>query len=170
MTDHNSCNCHACNEACTVKPGWFHPDQIAPLAAAMGISEQELFDKHLLVDWWDNYGDEAIDVFLLSPDITAEHPGGMFRGDPHGRCRWFVDGKCEIHTLGKPAECAHYIHGMPHDTAQDFRLKLVESWLPHQNRIAKLLGQKPIAEVYDPPMFSDLLISSLLSGTGNGWR
>jgi hypothetical protein len=142
------CVCEACQGACTLKPGWFHPNQIAPLAKKLGLSEQEFFDKHLLVDWWDNWGDDLEDVFVLSPRIVGESGGRMYPGEPEGVCHWYKGGRCQIHQLGKPLECAFANHTDTHEQHKRKRMRIVRAWLPHQGKIAKLLGREPKAGSY----------------------
>lgn len=139
----NACECSVCRGACEHKPGWFKPEEIAPLAEAMGVTEQELFDNHLQVDWWN--GDEATgyeDVFVLSPALVGE-AGDMFDRDPRGRCHWYVAGKCAIHELGKPFECAAY-----HHTEKDIKPRhrgVAVAWNKpeHQAKVRELLGREP---------------------------
>jgi Fe-S-cluster containining protein len=153
MIPTNACSCQGCQGACEHKPGWFKPDEIAPLAAALGISEQELFDKHLMVDWWGADSDtDYNDVFVLSPAIVNGIPGEEFASDPRGTCRWFVDGKCAIHDQGKPFECAAYHHsdepkaGSPHHKEAAMAWNNPEA----QARIRELLGRDPVAEPLVP--------------------
>jgi Fe-S-cluster containining protein len=149
----NACECLACRGACEHKPGWFKPDEIAPLAAALGITEKELFDKHLQVDWWE--GDEDTDyedVFVLSPAVVHGLPGTMFGSDPRGTCVWFKEGKCAIHEQGKPFECAAYHHsddpkaGAPHHHEAAMAWNAPE----HQGKIKELLGREPVAVSMSP--------------------
>jgi hypothetical protein len=145
-TPNPGCSCAKCASYCTHKPGWFHPDQIAPLAKALRLSIAELFRRHLAIDWW--AGDDLTggkDVFVLSPRLEGAAGGDMFPGDPHGACHWFRDGKCQIHTLGKPAECAFAGHDVSeHDSLRN-HLAMVAAWAPHQHRIEKMLGRPPSA-------------------------
>src|SRR5271154_3645616 len=97
-----ACSCKECQTACSNKPGWFAPSQIKPLAKKLGLTVQELFNKHLQIDWWDRYPKH---VFVLSPRQTHGAGGTMFPGNPKGECHWFKKGKCSIHELGKPREC-----------------------------------------------------------------
>jgi hypothetical protein len=138
------CNCAECRSACEYKPGWFHPGQIAPLAARLGLTPEEFFRDHLSVDWWS--GDAATsgrDIFVLSPRLTDEVGGGMFPSNPHGRCHWYQDGRCAIHDSGKPAECAFAHHDVGHVDYLRHRLGLVAAWAEQQPLIARLLGRPP---------------------------
>src|SRR5690348_1894124 len=101
------CSCPKCSQECEYKPGWFHPDQVAPLAEKLNLTVQQLFERHLSVDWW--AGDDMTggrDVFVLSPRLAGQAGGDMFPSDRRGTCHWYRQGKCEIHHQGKPAECA----------------------------------------------------------------
>jgi hypothetical protein len=147
----NACTCPTCAGACKHKPGWFMPEEIAPLAESLGLSEKELFDQHLQVDWWE--GDEDTDyedVFVLSPAVVGGNVGDMFDGNPRGVCRWFAQGKCAIHELGKPFECAGYHHTdevKGYETTIDPRHRQVAmAWNKpeHQKTVAALLGREPV--------------------------
>jgi hypothetical protein len=138
------CDCAECRLACEYKPGWFHPDEIAPLAARLGLTVEQLFRKHLSVDWW--AGDAMTggrDVFVLSPRLHSDAGGDMFAANPHGRCHWYKDGRCAIHESGKPAECAFAHHDVSHAEYLRHRLGLVAAWAKQQTLIARLLGRPP---------------------------
>lgn len=140
----NACSCEICRGACEHKPGWFKPEEIAPLAAALGLTEQELFNQHLQVDWWN--GTEETDweeVFILSPAIIGGNPGDMFNSDPRGRCAWFTDGKCAIHKFGKPFECAAYHHDQPKDISSHKIVALAWNTPKNQAKVRELLGREP---------------------------
>jgi hypothetical protein len=143
------CDCRHCRQACEYKPGWFGPSQIAPLAAALNLSVVELFNHHLSVDWW--AGDVMTggqDVFVLSPRLVTQKGGDTFPADPNGHCHWHKDGKCAIHTKGKPAECAFAHHDVSHGDYLNHRLSLVREWARHQQMIAALLGREPASKSY----------------------
>lgn len=142
----NECNCDKCAKACTVKPGWFTPDQIKPLAKALKLSQVELFRRHLQIDWWN----DSPDVFVLSPKLVGEKGGTMFPGEPSGTCHWFKDGKCAIHSLGKPAECAFYHHTTERASTLENHEKTADAWRTpeHQELIRTLYGAEPESEPY----------------------
>lgn len=113
MTPETPCACYKCNGACSVKPGWFTPDEIPVLAQNMGLTEEELFKKHLQIDYW--YGSEGgtstgKDVFVLAPAANGRASGDFYPLNPRGQCVFFDAsakcGSCTIHTKGKPYECA----------------------------------------------------------------
>jgi hypothetical protein len=146
MTDYQfkPCSCKACQGACETRPGWFTPDQIAPLAEALGVTVQVLFDEHLSVDWWS--GDP--DIFVLAPRMSNDSGGGMYPADPRGRCHWLVDGKCSIHDLGKPYECQKAHHSLPPDAHTKNHEAAANAWRTdeHQKTIKELYGDEPVAE------------------------
>lgn len=135
-----SCTCAECVACCEFKPGWFLPEEIAPLAAAMGLTEKELFDRHLMVDAW--YGDTvAEDIYLLAPGIVGGDIGDHYPTKPTGVCVFLKGGLCSIHEQGKPFECRATIHGpipSPHE-------EVGRAWdkPEHQAKVAQLLGRKP---------------------------
>jgi hypothetical protein len=147
------CSCAKCSSYCNHKPGWFHPDQIAPLAKNLQLTVTELFERHLSVDWW--AGDAMTggkDVFVLSPRLENQAGGAMFPANPHGACHWFKHGKCQIHAGGKPAECAFAHHDVSERDYLRNHLTMVAAWMPHQKRIADMLGKPPSATPYDGRM------------------
>lgn len=139
----NECDCHKCGGACTHKPGWFSPEEIAPLAAALGLTEQQLFDQHLQVDWWNN--DEGGDTFVLSPAVVGGDVGDMFDRDPRGTCAWLKDGNCAIHALGKPFECSRYVHTDSDEAVAARHEAVATAWAApeQQAKVAQLLGREP---------------------------
>lgn len=146
-----SCECETCRRACTVKPGWFMPGEAEILAGNMNLTLQELFDNHLQVDFWAS-GDDSI--FVLSPATTSGVRGAEFPFDATGRCAFFVEGRCAVHTAGKPFECAM----LSHDGAENRRHREVaDAWKAHQNQITDLLGREPVvAEPDSGDLFSML--------------
>ena len=137
-----ACQCESCRGACENKPGWFAPKQIAPLARKLGLSQQQLFDRHLSVDWFE---DPDGDVFILSPKLKGKKGGEMCGGDPRGTCAWFMNGKCAIHEKGKPLECARLGHGPDGKMLSIKNEKIADMWRDpkQQKKIRKLLGREP---------------------------
>lgn len=131
-----SCTCNVCVTACHRKPGWFLPDQIAPLAKSMGLSIQALFNQHLSADF---YVGDGRDILVLSPRIDSEPGGRRFPEFPRGRCALLVDDRCSIHDL-KPWECA----AMDCETVPPKRLhfKMGQAWdtPEHQKMVQDLLA------------------------------
>jgi Fe-S-cluster containining protein len=164
------CSCDICKSACSHKPGWFLPEQIKPLADHLNLTEQELFDKYLLVDYITVIDhdlpkdlEDLDEIFVLSPGIKSHRTGSNFPVDPRGECIWFKDGKCSIHSV-KPFECSEY----DHDTSKKENQKRHEydipyKWLDHQDYITSLLGQEP--EVNTSLRFG-LLMDILTSSRG----
>jgi Fe-S-cluster containining protein len=142
----NACSCEKCAGACGHKPGWFKPEEIAPLATALGLTEKQLFDQYLQVDWWE--GDEATDgedVFVLSPAVVDGDVGDMFDHDPRGECVWFIGGKCAVHDQGKPFECAAYHHADQKEKWSGAHQEAAVAWNSpeHQAKVKELLGRDP---------------------------
>lgn len=137
----NACACKTCVGYCERRPGFFTPDQIEPLATAMGLTTKELFDKHLAADPWLD-GDDTF--WVLMPVTTNWAPGMENPYDPRGRCTFLTaDKKCAIHTLGKPAECAHGRHDDPYDPAEHEQFAQAWNTPEHQATIVDLLGYEP---------------------------
>lgn len=140
------CSCKSCQNACQYKPGWFKPAQIPVLAKNMGITEKELFDKYLGVDWY--VGDEP--TFALAPATIDMEPGAEYPGNPRGTCVFFKGGKCSIHTIGKPIECAQYLHGDKKKVTDARKVEITAAWKNPRAKakIKKLLGRTPKAEAF----------------------
>ena len=148
------CSCKECQSYCQRRVGWFHPDEIEPLAKQMKLTVKELFDEHLTVDFW--CGSESTnweDVFVLAPRTHNQNGGEIMPFNPLGVCHWFKDGKCEVHKKGKPAECAFADHTRSNEATKEHRHKIVQAWQSHQKLIHDLLGYAP--EKSEPESFME---------------
>lgn len=153
---YQTCMCNQCKSACLYKPGWYKPGEIEESAKLLGITDQEFFNKYVMVDYWVPDVEEPEPVFVLSPAIVG-YQGGMAPFEPRGKCILFKDDKCIIHGA-KPYECAKYIHTFTIEEVRESHKSCMLAWKDHQDRIEELLGKKP--EVPDIG-FADVL--SLLS-------
>jgi len=145
----SECKCNKCREACEVNPGWFTPDQIATVAEHMSMTEKELFDKFLAVNWWETdreWGNDH-DIFVIAPALSGESPGDMYPSDPRGKCVFYQDGLCGIHPV-KPFECEQFIHGEPFDTVHKRHYGVAVQWEDHKEYIELLLGKEPFAKEF----------------------
>ncbi|MFO7610750.1 MAG: YkgJ family cysteine cluster protein [Candidatus Krumholzibacteriia bacterium] len=140
----SSCDCERCRAACLNSPGWFTPDQIAPLARHLGLTEQETFARYL-----------AVGVTRM-PDGSLRHgvmphkfrdgkkPGGVWtlpELSVPGRCIFFDHGRCTIYPV-RPYECARMIHGRA-DEAVRLRHGIVARWTGKAlASFAKLTGKR----------------------------
>ena len=72
----------------------------------------------------------------------------MYPGNPRGCCHWFVNGKCAIHELGKPYECARSHHSLSLGTGRANHKRAADAWRPkeHQDMIVELYGEEPEAD------------------------
>lgn len=131
-----SCRCETCRRACEVTPGWFHPDQIAPLAANLGLTEQELFDQHLSVGYMDKNGGAR--THYLEPSSAHHKPGSVHARAGGGKCHWFRNGKCQIHDIEKPAECAFSSHDRTPAEFRSFAVDLLRAWEGRQALVEQL--------------------------------
>lgn len=147
-----SCECERCQADCQNKPGWFLPTEIQPLADKLGLTVQELFDRHLAVDYF-LYKNGKTPVFILAPATVKSGTGEMYPYNPLGTCRWFKDGKCQVHEQGKPLECAKTYHGSTAKEVHRLRDDIVRAWRTKENQawIADLLGTAPKAP--EPTIF-----------------
>lgn len=141
MKNRTSCNCQSCQDACNHKPGWMKFGDEVILAKFLKLSVKELFEKHLLVVWW-NDGEK--DYFGLAPNIVGRNPGQMESYDPRGKCKFFEDGKCNIHSAS-PFECQKYIHTDTREMAVANKEEAAKSWDNDKAKalITGLLGCKP---------------------------
>jgi hypothetical protein len=145
--EQKSCTCKTCRLACGHKAGWFKPSEINKLAKAMGLTNKQLFDKYLAVDWWEGGMDSDLDnIFVIAPAFKNGSSGIEYPGDPRGECVFFVKGKCQIHNQGKPYECAMYYHDL--DNPGNIHMSIAKSWIKHQTMVKKLLGRDPKAKVW----------------------
>jgi len=124
-----SCDCELCRAACLNSPGWFTPDQIAPLARHLGLSIGETFKKHLAVgvtamsDGTRRYG------VMPHKLRDGKKPGSVWTLDElarPGRCVFYDRGKCTIHPV-RPYECARMMHDRP-EAAVRLRHAIVPRW------------------------------------------
>ena len=136
--------CATCQSYCRHKPGWFLPGEAEKAAALLRLTLQELFDKHLAVDWWWNL--EGPDTFILSPAITTSPAGQEFPTEPRGTCVFFQEGRCQIHAA-KPFECRD---ALCTSKESDAHSQAAQAWdkPEHQAQIRELLGREPQAEEY----------------------
>lgn len=151
------CSCSTCQKACTHKPGWFAPGEAEAVATHLGLTLEQLFKQHLMVDWHDDVDGVSGDVFLLSPAVDDETPGEEFPGDPRGRCVFYKDGKCSIHAV-KPKECREYVHGDSSTTVRIRHEVIAAEWVEHQQQIKDLLGRKPISSEFYGSGFGGLML------------
>jgi len=149
-----SCTCDKCSKACRFKPGWFKPGEAEKAAEYLGLNLADFFAKHLMVDWFEADGRDEIelDTFVLSPAIVGKKAGSEFPADPHGRCVFFLDGKCIIHTV-KPFECREFLHTETSHEVKKRHLDVAKSWSSkkEQDLIRNLLGRNPVAEGWNDP-------------------
>lgn len=132
-----SCTCKKCVYCCEKRVGWFLPGEAEKLAEKMGISLQELFDKHLGVDYWTGVGD----IYVLAPANVNMQPGVIFPFSI-GRCGFLTEsGLCSVHELGKPFECKDAFHGEEHTLSHK---EVADRWNTpkHQKLIQDLLDEK----------------------------
>ena len=128
-----ACSCPSCVGACRRKPGLFMPGEAEVLAANMGVSLIELFETRLAVEWETAIGIGKI--YALSPAIEGIEPGREFPEDRRfGTCTFLKAGCCEIHTQGKPYDCAMATHVPVADPT-----RTIAAWIPHQGQISELL-------------------------------
>ena len=136
-----SCDCNTCKDACKIKPGWFKPGEAEKVAEYLGISLQDLFNEYLAVDWYQNEADET---FVLSPATNNCQTGGMFPFNPKGRCVFFENEKCKIHSVA-PFECREYYHNQSHKECTDRHEDVSKEWTNKKEYMSELLGFEPYA-------------------------
>ncbi|MFA4875601.1 MAG: YkgJ family cysteine cluster protein [bacterium] len=84
----HGCSCPACRECCKREPGWFVPEEIAPAARFLKLSEADFVAR-----FCEEHDEDG--VLALSP---ARKPG-------KSECVFLKrGGLCEIHEV-KPYEC-----------------------------------------------------------------
>lgn len=142
MKKHKDCSCTACIAACKSHPGSIMPGNLKRLASFLGISEQELFDKHIAVldlGW----------VRVPFPAGTHFPPGRVTINTEKQyhlrvRCHWLDnDGLCMVHEA-KPTECAETMPCKKSYYGVSQRRKTTcHTWARAENklRLARLLGE-----------------------------
>ncbi len=140
MGTKKSCKCENCVSACKTRIGWFKFGEVEKLAKNMKLSVQELFNKYLMVDFWE--GDSPI--FILAP-AKVGYKGEMISWNPNGKCILLKKGLCQIHNKGKPFECRKMLCTESNEETQTRHKLVAESWnnTKAQKQIEKLLGEKP---------------------------
>lgn len=126
----------------------------------MGLSLQEFFTKHCMVDYLTAGSDHDEYTYLLSPAIVG-YEGQMAPIMPQGKCTLLQDNLCSIHAA-KPYECKALQCG-DHTRITSARHKgMRQPWLPqeHQDQLKELLGKPPLARELDP----DVDISECITG------
>lgn len=144
-----SCECEACIDACTHKPGWFLPGEIEKVAEFLDLSLKELFDQYLGIDWYSaEKGDtHRKPLWVIAPAQNNMEPGGQYPVAPQGRCIFLTeDNKCRIHEV-KPYQCRVMIHNNPDMKPEGAYSKLNKAtalkWKEHKPQIVELLGKEP---------------------------
>jgi Fe-S-cluster containining protein len=129
----SDCKCKECSAGCERFPGRFLPGEVEKVAEFLHLSVKELFDRYLRISQW--YSDSNIDrdVFILAPV-----------GDPFGRCVFFKDGLCSIHSVN-PYECAETFHDDSDAHCKERNIFIAKSWIEHQDQVFELLGHTPLA-------------------------
>jgi hypothetical protein len=145
-----SCDCNVCKGVCMIKPGWFKPGEVEKVSDFLGITMQELFDEYLAVDWYQNKGDE---IFVLSPATSNCQTGEMFPFNPKGRCVFFDNGKCKIHSFA-PYECREYYHDQTHLECINRHKEVAKMWVDKKEYLGNLLGFEPHAT--EPDSFLEM--------------
>ena len=144
------CQCEMCQGACKFKPGWFLPEQIAKVAEHLKLTEKELFDKYLGVDFYQRDGE---DIFILAPANKSMKPGAMYPFDPRGECIFFEDGLCKIHAV-KPLECAEYDHTKnKEDIVKIHEEKIPDAWISKQEYVRQLYKNELNTEYENSELF-----------------
>jgi Fe-S-cluster containining protein len=142
----SECSCKACQQACQYKPGWFAPGEAEVVAAAKGLTLKELFDRELMVDWFENHD---APIFVLSPAIVGASPGEEFPVNPKGQCVYYENGRCSIHAV-KPFECAKSMCTDESERARSLHQEVAKMWdnEKDQQQVQDLLGRRPEATEY----------------------
>src|SRR5579864_2021391 len=136
------CSCSRCQNLCSNKPGWFTPQQIAPLARKLELSIADLFERYLTIDAVLTSGPNGLaGVYVLAPANSGTKPGAISDPTTHGTCIWYKDGKCEIHEL-KPTECAAIDHSTSPAEGDLLRASILKQWIPHRKFVQSLYGKK----------------------------
>lgn len=166
------CNCQECVSYCRKRPGWFRPQEIAPLAESLGLNVKETFEKYLILDW---FGEDKI--YLLSP--VKDFDKLLFSEDPlkrelaslylesnklldrdcdragsyasfayafvHAPCIFLRGNRCSIYSV-RPFECKVTWH-KNNDSIFNIRKLIAEEW-----KQSKLLEQLVLFDEFKRPI------------------
>jgi Fe-S-cluster containining protein len=119
----SECSCDLCRQACLNSPGWFLPEEIAPLAQHLGLRVSELFRRRLAVS--ETVTPEGGRWLGVMPHKLRDGkgPGGRWtlaELQRPGRCTFYDRGRCTIHPW-RPFECSRMHH--EHSSAKTARLR-----------------------------------------------
>jgi hypothetical protein len=116
----SECTCDKCNGFCTYRTCWGTPDDIKKIIDA-GYADR------LMLDWWQGY---ELEILVIVPALEGCE-GSVAPFDPRGRCTFFKDERCEIHSI-KPIE-GKISH---HSGTSDYNIheKIVELWDTYEGR------------------------------------
>lgn len=139
-----SCDCPDCRAACLNSPGWFMPEQIAPLARELGLSVEELFRTRLAVGVTQLPGGTQVHGIMPHKLRDRKKPGAVWTllelAEP-GRCTFFDRGRCTIYRH-RPYECARMMHDRPKEAVK-LRQRIVPRWTSAALRsYAEWVGRK----------------------------
>lgn len=67
------------------------------------------------------------DILWLLPNIVGNQGMIHYPANPQGRCQYYVDGKCQIHTI-KPLECKLAHHSLKNSTIVRHGQEYRRSW------------------------------------------
>ncbi len=139
-----SCDCSDCRAACLNSPGWFMPNQIAPLASRLGMSVAELFRRKLAIGVTRMPDGKQVHGVMPHKLRDGKKPGSVWTlrelADA-GRCVFFDRGRCTIYEH-RPFECARMMHDRPTEAVK-LRHRVVPRWTSGALRVyAELVGRK----------------------------
>jgi Fe-S-cluster containining protein len=139
-----SCSCRDCRAACLNSPGWFTPDQIAPLARHLKLDVDEVFTRYLAVGVTQMPGGAQRHGVMPHKLRDGKKPGSLWTlaelAQP-GRCVFFDRGRCTIYPV-RPYECARMMHDRPGDAVR-LRHRIVPQWTTAAlRRFGELVGRK----------------------------
>lgn len=141
---HIECSCRECVAACRHHPGALMPGDLKRLTRFLGLTEQQLFKKHIAVlDLGENRLPFPAARYLPAGRVTKYTDD---RWSLNCWCHWLnEDGLCDVHEA-KPTECAEVVphNRLPCDGHDPRRIAIYRAWARPENRLrlAKLLGEE----------------------------
>ena len=136
------CACEKCQNFCRHKPGWFTPDQIAPLVRRLNVTVEALFRTYLTIDavLVEENG-QPKGIYVLAPALVGQRAGAIADPTAKGACVWFKDGQCAIHDM-KPLECQRVDHATTPQDGNLLRASILKAWMPRKSFVQDLYGSK----------------------------
>ena len=124
-------SCFECAKCCISHPCALEPDDISKIASYLKLTEEELFDRFLVLDYAEADGKKQ---YYVCPARKNDLPGTIVEGSwtfSDQPCTFLLDGKCSIQPV-KPKGGRTYYCRLLANTGQDTiaygKKRAVQDW------------------------------------------